>query len=987
MPATPLRFADMPLHDDATRLFEALPSALLQLDRRGVVLAANPAARRLLGAAATPGADLRAQLGLPAGPWPHEPVAQPGGDTWLRIQTAPWAEGGSLVTLEDCTAQVTAQHGVTRLGELLDLTQDFGRLGVWQRNIRTLAGHWDRQVCKFWGLDPDAGAPPFEAAIGQIVEEDRAGLETALRNSMAQAGVYAHRYRVRRPDGQLSQIHSQWAVKNGADGRPERVIGIMMEDTEAIALTHVRSETESQLGLAEALAGLVVWRHDLRSDLLHFNREGAALFRVAGTAGVPSAQIRALVHPDDRALARASAEASLQREGHTDLELRYQLPDGSSPQLLTRRMVQRDAQGRPVAVLGVGLDISERSAELRRARELSDRFELATRTAGIGYWSREGEAQRAYWSDQMRSLHGLAAEAPVPTLKDWINVFVHAEDREAIRESFRLWLSGQATRVQAELRVVRTDGAVRHLLTHSLQERGGATPVLFGVAIDVTDRRLADLALRRADERAALAARGAGIGTWELDWCDGSVRWDAQMWHLRGREARELAPDNDEIMSFVHPEDRSRTARRVTEANESTDTLEHEFRVVWPDGRLRWLASRSTAMRDAQGQIVRRIGVNWDVTAARQAEAERSEREAAEQANRAKSQFLARMSHELRTPLNAVLGFTQLLLLDDAAEQRRVRLEHIRGAGQHLLSLINDVLDLASLDTGDLRIEPEAVDLAALVQGTLPLLDPLRAGGDITLDLDLGQHRVQADPVRLRQVLLNLLSNAFKYNRPPGRVAVAARAEGAQVVLSVSDTGRGMSDAQLRQLYEPFNRLGAQREGIEGTGIGLAIVKALVERMRGSISVRSQAGVGTVFELRLPGVSSHALDPARGVLYIEDNAVNTLIVSELMQRRPDIRLLHAADGASGLALACRERPALVLLDMQLPDMDGGTVLARLRADPATADLRCIAVSANVLAEDVARALANGMAAYWTKPLDAAAFSAAINALFGPADSD
>ncbi|MBT9488758.1 MAG: PAS domain-containing protein [Rubrivivax sp.] len=968
-----------------TALFDALPVAGLLLDEQGRVLASNAAARLLLGPASATGVAWPAVLGTTGDGRPGAPMALPGTPCWLRLRPAPWGAAGRLLLLEDATAEVLAQQEVARLAERLDLTQDFGRLGLWERDVQSLQGQWDRHVFKFWGLDPDGGAPDFDAAARQIVDEDRAGLEQAFRRSLQAAGVYSHRYRVRRPDGRLSSLHSQWAVKDGPDGRPARVIGVMMDDTEAIDLAQVRTEMASQLGLAETLADLVVWRHDLRSNRVQFNGAGAALFAgvVDGDGGIDAPRLRALVHPEDQALARQTAEAAVHQPGHTDLELRYQLPDGREPHLMTRRVIQRDPQGEPVAVLGVGLDITERAAAARRAREMSERFELATRTAGIGYWANEGNSGRAEWSDQMRALHGLPAEAPVPTLKEWMQQFVHPEDQAHVRESFRAWLSGLAPRAQAELRVVRTDGAVRHLLTHSLQERGGAMPLLFGIAIDVTERRLADIALRRADERAALAARGAGIGTWELDWRDGSVHWDPQMWRLRGREPRQAPPANAEIVSFVHPDDREQAARRVTEANASTDTLEHQFRVVWPDGAVRWLASRSTALRDAEGRLMRRIGVNWDITAARQAEAERSEREAAEQANQAKSQFLARMSHELRTPLNAVLGFAQLLLLDAPTEPQRQRLDYIRGAGQHLLSLINDVLDLSSLDTGELRIEAEAVDLAALVQETLPLLDPLRGHGDLRLDLDIAPLWVQADPVRLRQVLLNLLSNAFKYNRPGGSVQVSARAEGAQVVLAVADTGRGMNPGQLRQLFEPFNRLGAQRDGIEGTGIGLAIVKGLVDRMQGRIDVQSEPGEGTVFTVRLPAARRQLLSPARGVLYIEDNPVNTLIVRELMQRRPDVRLLHAADGRSGLALARREQPALVLLDMQLPDMEGRAVLAALREDPATADIRCIAVSANVVAADVARALADGLAAYWTKPLDAAAFGSAIEALFGP----
>ena len=310
------------------------------------------------------------------------------------------------------------------------------------------------------------------------------------------------------------------------------------------------------------------------------------------------------------------------------------------------------------------------------------------------------------------------------------------------------------------------------------------------------------------------------------------------------------------------------------------------------------------------------------------------------------------------------------------------------------------MLDLASLETGDLRMAPERVDLARLLTDTLPLLEPLRAQQDLSTRCTVDGIVVQADPVRLRQVLINLLSNAYKYNRAGGQVEVRGRAENGMAVLTVSDTGRGMNPAQLRQLYQPFNRLGIEREGIQGTGIGLTIVKALVEGMGGTVRLTSRADHGTLAEVRLPlappvpepasplpalaPAVAGPLDPGRGLLYIEDNAVNALIVRELLRGRSDITLHVAADGASGVQMARREQPALILLDMQLPDGDGLSVLARLRADPATADLPCIAVSANAQPEDIPAALAQGMADYWTKPLDLAAFSRAIDEMFGPA---
>jgi len=257
---------------------------------------------------------------------------------------------------------------------------------------------------------------------------------------------------------------------------------------------------------------------------------------------------------------------------------------------------------------------------------------------------------------------------------------------------------------------------------------------------------------------------------------------------------------------------------------------------------------------------------------------------------------------------------------------------------------------------------------------------------------------VRVDPTRMRQVLINLLSNAIKYNRRGGSVEVDAVVDGQSVLLQVRDTGRGMSGAQLQRLFEPFNRLGAEREGIDGTGIGLSIVRAAVAQMGGALRVSSVPDAGSCFEVRLPLAEAPALPaslPAqigarmlrssgsRDVLYIEDNEVNMLIVAALVRRRPDLGFHEAQDGASGIALARQIKPALVLVDMQLPDMDGSQVLRCLRADDDTAQLHCVALSANAMPQDIHRALDAGFDAYWTKPLNFEAFAAALEARFGP----
>ena len=380
-------------------------------------------------------------------------------------------------------------------------------------------------------------------------------------------------------------------------------------------------------------------------------------------------------------------------------------------------------------------------------------------------------------------------------------------------------------------------------------------------------------------------------------------------------------------------------------------------------------------------------------------------RKVAEDANRAKTEFLARMSHELRTPLNAMLGFAQLMATDPAEvlsppQAERVRL--ITHAGWHLLGLVNDVMDISRVEAGRIEVVNVCGDISAVLDEAVALTQPLAR----TSGLELSERAVSrvgigavADPRRLLQVLLNLLSNACKYNRPGGQVRIDVTQAGSEVCLDVVDNGIGMTPEHLSHLFEPFNRLGREGQAVEGSGIGLTLARQLVHLMNGRLEVESSPESGTRARVVLPScvlaagqVAAEAPKPlavpepvssTKGgalVLYIEDEPVNQLLVAQLLTRCEGIQLLQAVNGRDGLALARSRQPDLILLDMQLPDLSGLELLSALRDDPATAALRVVAVSANTTPADVATALDLGALDYWTKPLALDAFRTGLASL-------
>ena len=390
-------------------------------------------------------------------------------------------------------------------------------------------------------------------------------------------------------------------------------------------------------------------------------------------------------------------------------------------------------------------------------------------------------------------------------------------------------------------------------------------------------------------------------------------------------------------------------------------------------------------------------GLTWVLSSRRayaMAEVERHTRilreaqEEAAAANRAKSEFISRMSHELRTPLNAVLGFGQLLeLYEDLTDEQQKAVENITQGGRHLLTLINEVLDISQVESGRLALSPEPVAIVDVVEETIGLLSPVAAGRSVQLiasNPGACQSSVFADRQRLKQVMLNIVGNAIKYNRVGGTVTIECASIGEdRLRVLVTDTGPGIPAAQLPLLFTPFERLGAERTTIEGTGMGLALSKRLTEAMGGTLGVDSVVGRGSTFWVELPLTEDPVAryrrlegqpeaEPPRhaaSILHIEDNLSNVKLIEQVLAQRPDIELLAAMQASVGLELAREHRPMLILLDLNLPDMSGDQLLTLLREDARTARIPVVVVSADATQRQIQRVLSAGATAYLTKPID------------------
>jgi signal transduction histidine kinase/CheY-like chemotaxis protein len=408
-----------------------------------------------------------------------------------------------------------------------------------------------------------------------------------------------------------------------------------------------------------------------------------------------------------------------------------------------------------------------------------------------------------------------------------------------------------------------------------------------------------------------------------------------------------------------------------------------------------------TALRGDGGAIIGYLLIGTDNSARKRVESELNEAvAAADKANRAKSEFLSSMSHELRTPLNAILGFAQLMETgapSPTPTQKR-HIEQILKAGWYLLELINEILDLALIESGKITLSNEPVSLAEVISECRAMVEPQARSRGIGMTFphfDIPSF-ITADRTRVKQVLINLLFNAIKYNRPRGTVCVDMTPVPGSVRISVRDTGVGLAPEQVSQLFQPFNRLGKEASAEEGTGIGLVVTKRLVDLMGGVIGANSVVGEGSVFWFEFKTAAAPQLLPApagdaavfraqlpegtpqRTLLYVEDNPANLELVGQLIERRGDLRMLSAADGSLGIEYARSCLPEVILMDINLPGMSGIEAMQVLRADPATAHIPIIALSANAVPRDIEKGLEAGFFNYITKPIKVGEFMDAID---------
>ncbi len=506
--------------------------------------------------------------------------------------------------------------------------------------------------------------------------------------------------------------------------------------------------------------------------------------------------------------------------------------------------------------------------------------------------------------------------------------------------------------------------------------------------------RTAELEVSERNFRETFEEAPIGMAVVGLD--ETFLHANARLCQLLGYSDEELAGLNTEEITF--PDDIEEARQLAKSLLNGTKRYTGEKRYIQKNKDVLWASRTASVIRDKDDQPRHFLIMVEDITQRKKAAtALQQAKDEAERANNAKSEFLSRMSHELRTPLNAILGFSQVLERQELPLVQRERVGHIYRAGQHLLSLINEVLEISRIETGRIQLSVEPVCMGDALSEVLDIIRPLASQRRMQIernDFVSPETNILADRQRLKQVLLNILSNAVKYNCDGERIAVTVEQRTAHLRLSISDNGPGIPPDKRNRLFGAFDRLGAEVTGTQGTGLGLALSKRLTEAMGGKIG-ESQPDKGASFWVEFPIVASPRerlvsagrptlvpfAAPGREVktlLYIEDNVSNLTLIEHLLGDEQSIKLISAMQGLLGLELASRHRPDAILLDLHLPDITGAEVLARLKADARTSTIPVIVLSADATKSQIDRLLAAGASDYLTKPLDVERFLKVID---------
>ncbi|MGZ5050594.1 MAG: PAS domain-containing protein [Methylobacter sp.] len=873
--------------------------------------------------------------------------------------------------VQDITERKQAEQALRESEARLRLATEVAKIGAFDWNIETGVNTWTPELETIYGLAPGEFGRTQTSWERLIHPDDRAGAVAKVEETLATGEPVEHEWRIVWPDGSMHWIGARFQCFKNTAGKPLHLRGVNIDITE-------RKQTELALRQQAQLIDLsfepiFVW--DMVTGIVEWNRGSQELYGYSRseTLGHSSHNLLKTQHP----IPFAEFETQLLTSRNWSGELRHTAKDGHQVIVESRQQLL-EFNGRRL-VLETNRDITERKATETALRESEYRFRKVTESLPQLIWTCKADGPCDYLSPQWLRYTGKSEAEQLGY--GWLDQ-LYPEDRQRVIDQWQA-TAAKGEHFEIEFRIRRHDGAYRWFRTLAvpLHDDTGKIVKWYGSNTDIDDIKQGELALRESRRQLVMALEAGQLGFWDWDISSGRVHYGGRWAAMLGYDVDEVEPHVSAWEKLVHPDDKSAVTAALSEHLEGrTEFYECEHRLRHKNGSWRWILDRGQVVeRDAEGRPIRAIGTHSDVTARREAV------NALHEADRRKDEFLATLAHELRNPLAPISNGLHILQMpgvgSGTAEDIHKMMER---QIKHLVRLVDDLMEVSRITRGKIELRKERIDLAEVLQCAIETSRPIINAARHQLDIELSAEPffLEADKIRLAQVFANLLNNAAKYTPEGGRIWLSTRREDSNVLISVRDNGIGIPADMLPKVFDLFTQVGrTYNRAQSGLGIGLTLVQHLVKLHGGSVETKSEGvGKGSEFIVRLPLIESSSphggdmdnkqsetIAPQR-ILVVDDNR-DIADSLALLLRQLGAEVVTANDGRSALEILQTFRPAVVLLDIGMPDMDGFEVARRIRQRPEGRDITLIALTGWGQEQDRRQSQDAGINYHLVKPVD------------------
>ena len=833
---------------------------------------------------------------------------------------------------------------------IFDFIQDSSLDGIWYWDLDNPEEEW--MSPKFWSvLGYDHTVMPHKpSAWHDIVNADDLKLSNELFIKHCENPEIPFDQTVRYTHKNVSVvwIRCRGLAIRDKEGKPIRMLGSHQDITEYVKKEHSLDKIVALLNYTQKIAGIGSWELDLITDEVFWTEEIYSLFGFdAKLPPPPFSEHMKLFTPES--WERLSAAINLTKEQGIpyELELKTLHKDGSKGYMWVCGEAERDAKGDITGLKGIAQDITKRKIAEENLRINEERWQFVIEGSGDGIWEWKPQENKTFYSNRWLEMLGFKPEEFTDDDYEWRSR-IHPDDLAFTFSDISQNLLGKTDSFSHEYRFRNKEGNYLWIFNRGkVVERNAAGEAIrvVGSHSDVSKLKQSEQALKENETRLSLAVKAGGVGIWDWDIVTDKLTWDDQMFVLYGVNKNDFTSAYDAWVNGVYEADKQRGDEEIQKAIKGEKDFNTEFRVQYVTGEIRTIRALATVLRDKEGNAIRMIGTNWDITAEKEAIAQIAAREAAEKANRAKSEFLANMSHEIRTPLNSVIGFTDLLEKTQLSIIQRQYAHSANVSGHALLGIINDILDFSKIEAGMLDLDILKTDMVQLFEDSIDIVKFAAAEKDIELLLDIDPYMprfAHVDGLRLKQILTNLLSNAVKFTIQ-GQVALKisyGKVDSDQGTLSISvrDTGIGIDKEQQSKLFKSFSQGDSSTTRMfGGTGLGLVISQLLAERMDSTIHVKSTVGVETVFYFDItthfeagakPDTSK--IEGVKRCLIIDDNTNNQAIMKQMLNQW-HIQSECCDSGFEALKIIEQPEPFdLIICDYKMPYINGIDTIRMLK---------------------------------------------------------